>query len=415
MKVWQQSDQTSERLMQKFLLEGLDTIVQADCDVLSRIKVGKQIATPVVRWVEEQSYPTGLYGQFTGTNLFTVSEAQTLMGLDFSLVGSTDAMIGEVLNQVLRSGTILERTSDGAQIKLGSCALIRDLATPFTAVAATYGNSPTTADTTDTYWEIISEVWSDYKDADESRSLTRTFREVGTQIHSETFEIPKTRKNTKYEIVADEVEHQIAELLDKMRRQLAYSCLRSRPYYATTYKYGNQVEESTMCGLTSWAAIIQGEAANADIYVNAATAEITKTMLDDLSKAMWLEENANFNRGTWVIICHPNVHKYIQDFDAQYRRKTEDSKRAGFYVDTIDVAIGKSLPVIADRYMRPDVLHIVNLDSLSYGYFANDKIDRKELATQGRYQRWLISFQTYGLVARKPRQNIGTIYGLAIA
>ena len=42
--------------------------------------------------------------------------------------------------------------------------------------------------------------------------------------------------------------------------------------------------------------------------------------------------------------------------------------------------------------MRPDTLIIANLKKMSYGYFAQDRLDRKEIPTQGRYQRWLISF-----------------------
>jgi hypothetical protein len=74
--------------------------------------------------------------------------------------------------------------------------------------------------------------------------------------------------------------------------------------------------------------------------------------------------------------------------------------------------IGKSFKIISDRYMRPDVLILVSSDEMSYGYYNNDKLDRKEIPTQGRYQRWSLSFQTYGVVARNPRSNIGMIYGL---
>jgi hypothetical protein len=63
--------------------------------------------------------------------------------------------------------------------------------------------------------------------------------------------------------------------------------------------------------------------------------------------------------------------------------------------------------------MRQDALIVANLAELSYGYFSNDRVRRKEIQTQGRYQRWLITFQTYGVVARNPRSNIGMIYGLA--
>jgi hypothetical protein len=62
--------------------------------------------------------------------------------------------------------------------------------------------------------------------------------------------------------------------------------------------------------------------------------------------------------------------------------------------------------------MRPGVLILVNVEAFQYGYYANDSLLRKEIPTQGRYQRWLLTFQTYGVVARNPRANIGMIYGL---
>jgi hypothetical protein len=63
---------------------------------------------------------------------------------------------------------------------------------------------------------------------------------------------------------------------------------------------------------------------------------------------------------------------------------------------------------------RPGVLISMNFKAFKYGYYANDSLDRQEIPTQGRYQRWLISFQTYGLAARNPRANISMIYGLPV-
>jgi hypothetical protein len=401
MKLWTQSGQEAERKLQKFLLKGLDTIVQSGSDVLSKIKVGETIATPVVRWMEEIAYPTAVTAQWNGTTSLTFS------GYLFNA-----AVSAESLRKVIRVGTILERQSDGLQLKVSSVSGIDDGA-PYVATVGTYGNTTGSADSAAVTYEIISEVWSDYKDADETRSLDRYFREVGTQIHAETFEIPKTRKNTKYEIVGDEVEHQITALLEKMRRQIAYAVLRSRPYYSSGYKYGNATEESTMCGICTWPSIVQSEMANPAVYVNNGGAEITKEALDDLVRNMWLTEHSDFNTGTWYIICHPLVHKYIHDFDISFRQMEYTNKNVGVAVDTFDAKIGKRFPIISDRYMAPHQLIVADLSKMYYGYYQDDQLDRKELATQGRYQRWLISFQTYGVVVRKPRQSIGMIYNLA--
>jgi hypothetical protein len=205
-------------------------------------------------------------------------------------------------------------------------------------------------------------------------------------------------------------------LLDKLRRQLAYAVLRSRPYHdGSNFVYGTKTEEPTMCGICTWPIITQGELSNTGVYVNKNAQPLTKTDLDNLARHLWLDEQADYNTGNWWIVCHPLTHQFIHDFDISYRRMERDDKGVGFQVETFNAKIGKEFPILSDRYMRPDVLILVNLDKFTYGYFAQDRLDRKEIPTQGRYQRWLISFQTYGVVARNPRSNIGMIYGLPTA
>ncbi len=239
---------------------------------------------------------------------------------------------------------------------------------------------------------------------------------MGTQIHAETFEIPKTRKNTKYEVVGDEVRHQVDALMEKLRRQLAYAVLRSRPFHdGDNYVYGNKTPESTMCGLCTWPTITQAELANPNVFVNKSGQALGKQDLDDLVRDLWLDEMADYNKGDWWIVCHPLTHQFIQDFDLSYRRMGRQDGSVGFQVDEFHSKVGKSFPILSERYMRPDMLMVVNFDQFSYGYFNKDKPERKEIPTQGRYQRWLVSFQTYGVVARNPRSNIGMIYGLPTA
>jgi len=394
MKLWTQGDLESERLLQKILRGGLDTVVQEESDVLSKIKIGEPVAGPVVRWMEEWGYPSRITAKLTADTL-------TFSG---HLFGQT--VNPESVGKAIRVGTILERPSDGIQAKVSSVEGL-------TAFVTAYGNTTLSDDSEPAYWDIIAEVWSDYRDASDPRSLDRIFREVGTQIHAETFEIPKTRKNTKYEVVNDEINHQVKALMAKLRRQLAYAMLRSRPYHdGSDFVYGNKTEEPTMCGICTWPIITQAELANPNVFVNKSNTALTKADLDNLARHLWLDEHANYNTGNWWIVCHPLTHQYIHDFDISYRRMEKDETDVGFHVDTFDAKIGKRFPILSDRYMRPDTLIMVNFKEMEYGFFANDQLERKEIPTQGRYQRWLISFQTYGVVARNPRANIGMIYGL---
>ena len=216
-------------------------------------------------------------------------------------------------------------------------------------------------------------------------------------------------------MVADETENQITALLEKLRRQLAYAVLRSRPNHdGTGFVYGNKTEEPTMCGICTWPLITQAELPNPNVYVNKNHETLTKADLDDLARNLWLDEHADYNKGDWWLVCHPLTHQYIHDFDISYRRIEKDDTEIGFGVDTFHSKIGKKFPILADRYMRPDVLMLVNFEATKYGYYLNDRMSRKELPTQGRYQRWLISFQTYGVVVRNPRANIGMIHGLQV-
>lgn len=397
MKIWTQQDPESERKMTGVLLDGLDLVVQAESDSLARIKVDRPIANPVVRWMEEWGYPSTITAQLTGENM---AFAGHLFGKEVS---------PESIGKVIRPGTILERRSDGCQVKASAL-------TELAAAVTSYGDTLLSDDSEPVGWDIIAEAWSDFREAAGPRSLDRTFREVGTQIFAETFEIPKTRKNTKYQVVACEVEHQILALLGKLRRHLAYAVLRSRPFHdGSQFVWGNKTEEPTMCGLCTWPMLTQNELPNPGVYVHKAGQALTKTDLDNLVRQLWLDEHADYNQGDWWIVCHPSIHQFIHDFGLSYRSMAKDEKGIGFRVEEFHSKIGKSFPIMSDPFMRSDTLIVVNFDAFTYGYYAEDSPERQEIATQGRYQRWLISFQTYGVVARNPRANIGMIYGLPSA
>jgi hypothetical protein len=394
MRIWTQSDPDSERKMSTVLLDSLDAVVQADGDLLSRIRVNRPVASPVVRWMEEWGYPSSITARITGDKI-------TFTG---NLFGKTANP--ESIRKVVREGTILERARDGCQVKVSS-------ANGLSATVTAYGSTVLADDSEPVQWDIISEVWSDFRDASEPRSLDRAFRETGTQIFAETFEIPKTRKNTKYQLVTCEVEHQILALLTKLRRHLAYAVLRSRPFHdGSRFIWGNKTDEPTMCGLCTWPVVTQQELPNPRVYAHKSGQSISKHDLDDLVRNLWLDEHADYNEENWVIACHPATHQFIHDFDISHRRTEKNDKGIGFHVDEFHSKVGKSFPILSERYMRKGVLILANLDAFTYGYYAHDALERLEIPTQGRYQRWLISFQTYGVVARNPRANIGMIYGI---
>jgi len=157
---------------------------------------------------------------------------------------------------------------------------------------------------------------------------------------------------------------------------------------------------------------VQNELSNPGVYVNKEGHALTKSDLDSLVRRLWLDEHANYNKGDWYIVCHPVTSQFIQDFDISYRRIEKRDKSVGFHVNEFHSSVGKTFPILSEPFMRPGVLILVNFDAFKYGYYEDDSLERKEIPTQGRYSRWLISFQAYGVVARNPRSNIGMIYGL---
>ncbi len=209
------------------------------------------------------------------------------------------------------------------------------------------------------------------------------------------------------------MEHQITALLGKLRRQLGYAVLRSRPSHdGSQFVWGDKTEEPTLCGLCSWPVLTQSEQPNPNVFINKQGQALSKADLDRLVRSMWLDEHADFGKGDWCIVCHPHTHRILQDFDIAYRKVKRGDAGVGFRVDEFHSRVGRTFPILSERFMRPGVLIVVNFQGFSYGYYANDFLHRREIPTQGRYQRWLLSFQTYGLVARNPRAHIGMIYGL---
>ena len=406
MHLWTMSGQVAERKLQKFLLTGLDKVVQQGSDVLAKIKLGKTTATPVIRWMEEWQYPTFITGTLATTTL-TFTNTQPIFGKTITASSMT---------QCVRVDTVLQRDSDGLMVKVSAVSFSDGPPVACTATVAAHGFGTLSDNATVSNWRIIGELWNDYRDVESTRALDRQFWDVGTQIHAETFEIPLTRKNTKFEMVANETEHQIQALLEKLRRQLAYSVLRMQPRTTggtvATIEWADSAEMSAMCGLYEWIKRTQDAVPNTNVYVDNGGVEIDKAALDNLIKSMWLEQYSNFNQGDWYIVTDPITHMFIHDLDAFLRRKTSEEDKVGFAVDVFDSKIGKSFPILSDQYMRPGTLMVTDFSKAEYGYYQGDKLNRKEIPTKGRYEQWLLSFQTYGVVLHHPHQSLGVIYDL---
>ena len=400
-KMWTQSGQDAERKMQKLLLTGLDTVMEESSTLASRIKREGLVANPRVRWMEEVQYGQAVTAQLATATLTITGYLQQA------------AVSQESIMRHIRVGTRLIRESDGVIAKVSAITGITDGSAPWACTVAGYGNTSLSDDSGPVTWRIVDEPFKDSTQVTDTRQLDRSFRDCGTQIWAESFEIFHTRKNTKYELIKNDPEHQLSALMDKMKMQLSNAMIHSLPYYDSGWKYGDEVEDPTMTGLWGWAIIPQGQMANTNVYVNKSSAILVKEDLDDIVRNLWIDEHADYDKGSWIIACHPNVHAVIADWGDPYIRTERKDKGVGNSVKFFDSKIGKQFELVPDRYMLPGRVFVMNTDAFSYGYYNGDEPWRKKLETQDRNERWLITFQTYGLVARKPRQNIAALYNVS--
>jgi hypothetical protein len=399
-KLWTQYDQTSERLLKKILHQNMTQRRRAASNIIKKMKKGKTLDGPVMRWVEEEGYPTEVTAQLATTTL-------TLSG---TLQGA--ALTTASCNNAIRVGTILQRASDRFNLRVGSVSF----AGP-TFSCGVAGHGPSTLNSDDAgpvTWKILSEGWTSFRDFDSTRMLTRKFREVGHQIHAESFELSDMHRNTKYELVENELEHQVTALTDKLYLQHADVVLNQVPAYSGGAPvYGNKVEESFNCGLLHWPVIVQAEKANTNIYVNKSSTDLLKSDIDDLVLAMKRGELANFDQGNWSLLCDDTMHGQMQDWGEDIRYTDREDPVTGYNVKRIKTKIGKELEIVPDFFMPSGTIAVANLSACEWGYYAGGTLGRKPLATQGLYGRWGLSMVTWGVKVDNPRANIGMIYGCA--
>ena len=403
-----QGDADVEILIDKGLMAGLDVFKKAKNDTLARFKVGGTADTPVVRWGEEDDYPDAITATLATTTL-------TISGYLFGKALATDSEAVDLCKQVLRVGTILQRPTDGVQAKVTSIAGLVAAGSLAVTVAA-YGNTSLSDDSGAVTWYIISEPWYDSRNVEQPRALTWDLRSVGTQIFEGEYEILKTTKFTKFELVSNKVEHQIVAQLRKLRQELAKSIIHGRPYHdGTDYRYMDYIRDPTMCGILTWPEIVYAETGSTANYYTNSNKVLQKSTLNTVIRRMWTEMGADFSSGNWKIVTDPIVFSQIQTWDQSYRRIPGDQKKIGWTVHMFDSDVGKEFEIVQDElYLRrPGCLSIMDFSKNYYGYFNGDKMDRTEIPlSTGRAQQWQLSFQTYGVVNRNPRATNTLIYNI---
>ena len=400
MKTWELDDQESERKRAKIIEKGLDEVTERESPLVARMKVGSNVQTQKVQWMEERAYELILTGTLTGTSLV------------FSgyLLGA--AITSDALKQHVKVNSVLYRDSDGMQCKVSSMDYSN-----LTATVAAHGNNTLSNDSSAVSYRLLLAASSDYDDTYVPNSLDRRFRFCGTQIFKEYVELPHSRRDLKMEIIADEWAHQVKKVVDKIAQQRAAALiLMEPPYSGGSYVTGYETENPAITGIFAWPKIVQAELANTDVYVdNSASGTAVPLDVDALNAlvmAMEDDEKVNFNRGDWVIAMHGVTHQYISDEFVGAREFSMEKKEVGYEVTAFHSKRGKTFPILRDNYVPASKIAILDISDCRWGWYGKQNIRTKLLAeSYENVDIVKITGQIYGVVKRKPRE-IGVIYGL---
>jgi len=404
-RVWNSSSWADSNLVKRLLQDKLDQMRIQQSDLFGKVKELPEIANLKPLWMEESPYPHSVVGTLSGVSPRYLTITGNLFNASPTLVN---------LQKIARVGTVLRYEASGT-VCIAIVSAV-DGTDPILTVAAESGTAlPSNA--SGMTWQIVGEPFTDSAAANESRMLARKTRFTTTQIFQEVFEILQSRENLAMEIVGNEVEAQIDSLIYKMRQSMAYSLIQMWPAMsgATVYS-AMETERPRMCGLEFWCNNLFGsgkEFENASILKDLSGAAVDISDIDTLARTMMLN-GSDFGSGQWEIWVHPNVRAYMHDYNLTFREKPDTSTEAGFLVDKLNLKIGATVGVNDDIYVPERQLYLVNLSSLGYGWYKNDKIHRNEIPMQtSRTKRWQISCQMYGLVVRNAPISLGLIKNIA--
>ncbi len=403
LELWNLSSQANERLIKKFLSDKLDMYTQLKPTTFKRFKKLPMIGHPAPRWGEQESYVHEIEGTLSGTG--------TTLTVTGDLFNAT-ATRANLLKLINDENTILRRDYGGT-VSLAMVTAIH-ASNPVLTVEA-YANTSMPSDGASQKWTILGEPWKDSRDAENARVVPRTTRGTYSQIFADMFEILESRQNLDMEWIANESEHQIDMLMERMAERVAYCAIQMHPYYSGGFKNALEVEDATMAGLDWWAENLFGSGGdyeNSSILYDIGGDSLDKDHLDNLSYAM-LKNTTDFGQGDWVIATHPSIKQYMNDYGISYRDFGEKSKEYGFMVDKLNLKVGKSVEIIGDWYVPKDTAYLVNCSNWSWRYYKNDEPHRKRLSEDGRYMRWMISCQVVGLQGRNVKTSLGKIKNIA--
>jgi hypothetical protein len=304
------------------LSEVLSAILLDDTDFVSMIGISNDVATQTKHsWVEDALNATTIV-QTAGNSYLSGTTATVIV---FS------ANISRIT-----AGTLMKDQLSGKREVVQ--------VTGVTGVSATvvrgFGGTSAAAHASGATWEIIAnprpQGMAGPKDISTTRSLVSNF----TQIFSKGVRITGTADAIEHAGVSMEDDYQIDLRLRELKRELDRACIMgmkaSGDVSSTVY--------GTMGGMVYWTSV----ANTGNLTKTAET--LTPTVLNSLVKNCW-------NLGLYpdTVLVGGTQKQKISSFDAEFRRSTFDTRRAGYTVEEFVSDLGINLQVIVDRWVPNDV------------------------------------------------------------
>jgi hypothetical protein len=329
----------------------------------------------------------------------------------FSETFNGDTITAELLAQVLRKGSVIQKVENGTvvQAKITQAAPIASL----TATIAKHGGTTLTADTAVTEYLIMAPSWADTRGLEQPTSLPRKREHTFTQIFRGEVEISDTDQNLAEKLITNPLEDQIKLVALRMAQEKAAAFINGRPVWDTgtsTWLTGYDTNEPYMAGLIWWAlTYVQAQEANPLICIDCNGQAPTERNLEDLAHNLTMSELAKIGSQGYQVWGHPTTMRYTKKWQEAYRRTDEKTDVVGYRNKSI-ILEGSEIDFADDLYFPESMIALAPMNDLSYGPFKNGT-KRKRVENDAFIEQTMIKEHLYGLMPKNPRQ-IGLLYNV---
>lgn len=395
-EVFQSGSWSDKELAAKFMLDMLDEIErEAPDDWYNRIGSAPTSKSFKPKWVEEDSHGDKLVGTLSGTS----PRYLTITG---DLFGETATRTN--LYKLTKENGTLMTTVSGVNYRAYVVAV--DGTNPVLTVAALNSGSLPSNDTGMT-WEIVGEPGTETEEVKNPRWQTRDTRWTASQLMWDNFEITKSRKLMKMEVIGEsEFEHQIRILLRRLKHRFARTAMIEAPVLsAGAIQTLEDTATPRMAGFIWWMESLfgsGGEYANTELAKDMSGNPITDiSFIDDMAYAL-LDIGAPLEQDGWEFLCNPRTYKYLADFNISERVKEEKSTTAGYSINQLQLkARSRPVSIYKDRNVPKHMAFLYHHPSLKKGKIEGYNLDKGQLPVQNLlFEKWQIWMMEYGLVAR---------------